>query len=966
MDEPELRGYLPQTERVREKQWDPPTVEPADEDTDPELSLQLSVKDSQICDLQTRWLSIVQDTASSITSNYETFIYRPDISPVTVFEVKKTKILPQLYKVTNNQQMVCKIIKCPYRKQFTNYTYAVKRCTEELMVLGRLKHSCIVHWLGGGLYKTKDDVYSFSLLERASMSAFELVTNAQLRLTFESAHYNWVKIAEIQTLMGLEYMHGLHFYHRDVKPENILLFQTPDGPLAKICDFGLTTNQVVRGTGGTLLYKSPETTFLGLYNTKSDIWSWCLSFWFIHTEGKDLFTTVDVKQVWMEMIKTVGMYTSPEALDIATITSGVNRNILTCVPHGLEAQMRKSLASHRGVVEDSFTDIMKRNITLLAQDRMAASDLLKHTRYTEQKKKEAETTAKKHEGTNRIDLHNFSIRKDGAVVKPVFLFKRRECTDANSQMKHRVYGHTASSALNVNLPQFAVVEAERASRWPGRGYYFEGELPTSKHDKRYSIRNSRLEGIKDEKHSRTDKDRILCFYKEHYPEMINSLIVGPHLNLINIYAGGSVIGESSVMTYMIKDPQPERDLESWMTQSPHGQNKHRVDRIEVGVLRALQHLHDSGVYFGGTLNMNNIFVSGDDEPKLCTEGSMGIENDRAPTTSVYGTNPFIAPEMLLKVAKPCNASDVWVAAGIFYYLRNGKCLLSHEVRCKDDRLAAYILCFGDFARSGAYRESVLQMGQRNRMFKSLVRNSRTIIASVNGDPIIEADLIPPHLRGIFVTEPTARSTCNEILDRPNASPQSTSSRRIATMDDLESVVNPIVSHFNSLNVLRFSEAVENKLGRHLDSYAHVLPWSAEDVGLDSQCKTVLCETVPLPGFERLLNLMENREPYGMCYGTVGVFCEPPLCLFYEGMFFHSTKKHSIKFKMGYVINKPVRDIHLLEEALLSKTQGRLTAECTIADVFNSGEFMRLHSGFKKLPRKASVLSILRSPLSAMW
>ncbi|MGH0190765.1 UNVERIFIED_CONTAM: hypothetical protein FKN15_049943 [Acipenser sinensis] len=364
--------------------------------------------------------------------------------------------------------------------------------------------------------------------------------------------------------------------------------------------------------------------------------------------------------------------------------------------------------------------------------------------------------------------------------------------------------------------------------------------------------------------------------------------------------------------------------------------------------------------------MNNIFVSGDDEPKLCTEGSMGIENDRAPTTSVYGTNPFIAPEMLLKVAKPCNASDVWVAAGIFYYLRNGKCLLSHEVRCKDDRLAAYILCFGDFARSGAYRESVLQMGQRNRMFKSLVRNSRTIIASVNGDPIIEADLIPPHLRGIFVTEPTARSTCNEILDRPNASPQSTSSRRIATMDDLESVVNPIVSHFNSLNVLRFSEAVENKLGRHLDSYAHVLPWSAEDVGLDSQCKTVLCETVPLPGFERLLNLMENREPYGMCYGTVGVFCEPPLCLFYEGMFFHSTKKHSIKFKMGYVINKPVRDIHLLEEALLSKTQGRLTAECTIADVFNSGEFMRLHSGFKKLPRKASVLSILRSPLSAMW
>ena len=38
---------------------------------------------------------------------------------------------------------------------------------------------------------------------------------------------------------ALNYMHRRHVVHRDIKPQNILIVETADGPLVKLADFGL-------------------------------------------------------------------------------------------------------------------------------------------------------------------------------------------------------------------------------------------------------------------------------------------------------------------------------------------------------------------------------------------------------------------------------------------------------------------------------------------------------------------------------------------------------------------------------------------------------------------------------------------------------------------------------------------------------------------------------------------------------
>ncbi|WP_412550813.1 serine/threonine-protein kinase [Shimia sp. MIT910701] len=70
-----------------------------------------------------------------------------------------------------------------------------------------------------------------------------------------------------QILQGLEFLHDSGFYHRDFKPDNILIFREEDGTKRyKISDFGLSTpgagqTSTLTGTnmgGGTLLYRAPE------------------------------------------------------------------------------------------------------------------------------------------------------------------------------------------------------------------------------------------------------------------------------------------------------------------------------------------------------------------------------------------------------------------------------------------------------------------------------------------------------------------------------------------------------------------------------------------------------------------------------------------------------------------------------------------------------------------------------------
>lgn len=93
----------------------------------------------------------------------------------------------------------------------------------------------------------------------------------------QSEFKNFKKIM-VDTLLGLEYMHGMNIIHRDIKPGNILLFATETDCIAKICDFGFAKPYTLQGemTPGicTVISRAPEILLSEPhYGFKSDVWS---------------------------------------------------------------------------------------------------------------------------------------------------------------------------------------------------------------------------------------------------------------------------------------------------------------------------------------------------------------------------------------------------------------------------------------------------------------------------------------------------------------------------------------------------------------------------------------------------------------------------------------------------------------------------------------------------------------------
>jgi len=93
-----------------------------------------------------------------------------------------------------------------------------------------------------------------------------------------------LKVAE-DVARGMLFLHNQDILHADLKPNNVLLKQGPDGVLAKLTDFGLSVQMSVSQTHvsqhqtGTLDHMAPEVMMEGKSSKRSDVYSFGILMW---------------------------------------------------------------------------------------------------------------------------------------------------------------------------------------------------------------------------------------------------------------------------------------------------------------------------------------------------------------------------------------------------------------------------------------------------------------------------------------------------------------------------------------------------------------------------------------------------------------------------------------------------------------------------------------------------------------
>ncbi len=137
---------------------------------------------------------------------------------------------------------------------------ALGRLLREASILRRLDHPRIVRFLDLGL---AHGAFYFAMEYVPGVDACDYLRRRGGALPVAEA----VDLAS-QALEAMDYAHGLGYVHRDIKPQNLLIADGPDGrPLVKLADFGLARlyqSSVVSGLtlmgdyAGTLGYMPPE------------------------------------------------------------------------------------------------------------------------------------------------------------------------------------------------------------------------------------------------------------------------------------------------------------------------------------------------------------------------------------------------------------------------------------------------------------------------------------------------------------------------------------------------------------------------------------------------------------------------------------------------------------------------------------------------------------------------------------
>ncbi|CAJ0578053.1 unnamed protein product, partial [Mesorhabditis spiculigera] len=165
----------------------------------------------------------------------------------------------------------------------TNETVAIKKVLQdkrfknrELQIMRVLSHQNVVK-LKYFFYSSgdhKDQLFLNLILEYVPETIYKVGCHYQRQSLAVPTIY--VKLFLYQLFRALNYIHGIGYCHRDIKPQNLLIF--PETGVLKLCDFG-SAKHLVKGEPNvsyicSRYYRAPE-LILGSpdYTTAIDVWS---------------------------------------------------------------------------------------------------------------------------------------------------------------------------------------------------------------------------------------------------------------------------------------------------------------------------------------------------------------------------------------------------------------------------------------------------------------------------------------------------------------------------------------------------------------------------------------------------------------------------------------------------------------------------------------------------------------------
>jgi len=296
--------------------------------------------------------------------------------------------------------------------------YAVKRikvdmntnfvgCVKELDFLSRLKgHPFVLNLIG----VSKGNPFNLNVGDSPLRGENSLFLDDKVYLITERAAYDinsltnismaYYKMIMIESLLGLEYIHGHGIIHRDIKPCNLLWFRNGTERSVKFCDFGISKINTKQETNScsvvTPIYRAPE-LYLGCdnYDYKSDVWSLALVFYELLLEKKFIDPNIytgndcDTKMIKSILSKIPGI---PPADFIKKTQGKINYNIpknvwgssqytwetlLELSPHKLK-EFNTGLTPVISSNHDNFIDLMRGMMKLDPDTRFSASQALNH------------------------------------------------------------------------------------------------------------------------------------------------------------------------------------------------------------------------------------------------------------------------------------------------------------------------------------------------------------------------------------------------------------------------------------------------------------------------------------------------------------------------------------------------------------------------------------------------------------